>query len=264
MINATSPDAAHATEARPWLSGDDRRDVTPRVRPTYSHGLPLWPMTERIPREPLPETSNREAGPPIATRLLPGIIVGGVTYESHQLLVISRQYGALKPDKKESQTSYEGEYYVRMAHGAGIENYRADGLLRRLMPTLLAFDDVILYQVLYEYWDAVHTALKIGEETKWNDVAEAFVEGRLKKKKRRGMSSYRVTIEPKPQHEPPTSVASEPDRFRAFIEDCPDCIKNATEHGEGKIAPDDDDGAFAIGCKEHPAGGVGEPDEDLE
>jgi len=158
-------------------------------------------MKEAIPTEGCAESWNREAGGAIEKRHLPGRISNHIDYRSHSLTIYIQPKGKLKDGMTARDGTREeasANYYVRMEHGGGTEDYEIKGyMLIDIMPALLALDDDTLYALMYEYWDAVKYGLSIGAETKGRELFEAFAEGRVKKRKLRGREAYQVTVEPK-------------------------------------------------------------------
>lgn len=147
--------------------------------------------------EPRGETFVRHVAPAFEERVLPGFVVNGVTYESHHITLYIARAGAVKEGKTRHHTETEVDLYMRMRHGGGTEYYAMDcHLLELHVDSILALDDRTLYAMLYFAWDVRDKAITYGAERASDCFRQAFVEGRLKRRKIPGQNRFKVWIEP--------------------------------------------------------------------
>lgn len=132
----------------------------------------------------------------VETRDLPGFVLGNVTYESHHFWVHFVRRGAC-PNPYIKPPSEDSDVYIRVHHGGGWEVWQGDYMLakalRRYGP-----DDIGLFLLCWFMIDAARAARYAGRTETRQEYSEAFIEGRLKKRKSRGFDSHKVWIEPRP------------------------------------------------------------------
>lgn len=109
----------------------------------------------------------------------------GTCCRSHYFLVVKQQYGGA---------------LLRVRHGAGVEEWRLGWDYERVVKGLQALDSDTRFRFLWTLMDARHEAEREAAERTASKYREAFVEGRLKKRKKRGTNEVRVWIEPKKPH----------------------------------------------------------------
>lgn len=152
---------------------------------------------EAIP-EPRTEFYLRHSAPAHEIRNLPGLVINGVTYESHHITLYVARPGEMK-NPAAPDSLYDLKIYVRMRHGGGTFFYEIDShLVRSVIDSWLALDDAALYAMLYSFIDINDESRTTGAHLASHRLKKAFVEGRLKKRKQRGANSYEVWVEPEP------------------------------------------------------------------
>jgi hypothetical protein len=108
----------------------------------------------------------------------------GTDYRSHWLMLVKQQFG---------------RYALLVKHGGGQERIQLGSLHHyrgrpRIIEALTAMDSDSRYLMLYTFYD-IHTQSRRNENARTADTYKrAFVEGRLKKRKVRGQSAYKVEI----------------------------------------------------------------------
>jgi len=126
-------------------------------------------------REPKPE----EGDTVIFTEC--GRVLDKTCYRAYWLMLVKCQYGG---------------HALLVKHGGGEERINLFSAGRYRVPeTLAALDSDARYLMLFQlYW--IHTeARRSGEAKARAELTTAFVEGRLKKRKVRGQSAYKVFVE---------------------------------------------------------------------
>ncbi|MEQ9152847.1 MAG: hypothetical protein RLO06_15325 [Parvibaculum sp.] len=162
-------------------------------------------MTEVFPRPVLhpvamipacrPETANRLPGPPTQVVELDGPVVGNTTYASFRVTLFVLREGAPKP-RRTRPGSYLPDIYCRFEHGAGAELYRLDSLiLQSTIDALLELPRPVLFGVFHTIWFAQREAEAAGYRRGADRYSQAFVSGRLRKRKNESTGGYRVWIE---------------------------------------------------------------------
>jgi hypothetical protein len=113
-------------------------------------------------------------------RNLPGMVIGSVTYESYNLSLVTE--GCAKVS-------------LLVRHGGGQESIylRTPGrYLRDLIPTLPAQD---AFMLLFTVREAFQAGKQQGINQTADEFKQAFIEGRLKKRKLRGQNRVKIWIE---------------------------------------------------------------------
>jgi hypothetical protein len=111
-----------------------------------------------------------------------GRVLNNIDYRSHYFRLIKGEYG---------------DVVLLVKHGGGQERIR-EHLLRKIVKTLELLDSDNRYMTLYAVFQAYREGKKHGEEVTAMKYREAFVSGRLKKRKVRNSSSVKVWIKARP------------------------------------------------------------------
>ena len=93
---------------------------------------------------------------------------GGVDCRSHSFKVVKPEFG---------------RYLLRVRHGGGDEEIELD-YSKRSVDALSKLDSDSRYWLLHAFFDVAHKAEKEARETTRREYAQAFAEGRLKKRRR--------------------------------------------------------------------------------
>lgn len=93
-------------------------------------------------------------------------------------------------------TKWHGSVILRVRHGGGDESFRLSCAMQR---TLANMDSDTRYFTLHAIMDAHHDGSRGAAATTSQRYNQAFVDGRLKKRKQRGGNSVKVWIEPAPR-----------------------------------------------------------------
>ncbi|WP_370193833.1 MULTISPECIES: hypothetical protein [Aurantimonas] len=132
------------------------------------------------------------------SRELPGFIEAGrpgrpgVTYESHRFWVHQLAYGR-DVDSYGADAEASGVLIV-VRHGGGWEIWQGDSMLAEAL-AFYGDDDRGLFKLCWTLRDIARNARAAGHQEASTEYKKAFVDGRLKKRKKRGMSAYSVWIE---------------------------------------------------------------------
>lgn len=105
----------------------------------------------------------------------------GVCCRSHYFVVVQSPYGGCPT--------------LRVRHGGGDRSYPLSSD-RRLLEGLAAVDSDQRFRLLWTIMQAYQDGLHQGSASTAKRYEDAFVEGRLKRRKVRGASAYRVFIRP--------------------------------------------------------------------
>jgi hypothetical protein len=109
-------------------------------------------------------------------------------YRSHWFMMVKAQVGG---------------YSLLVHHGGGQERFDLGhlhfyrGEYSRIIRAMEAMDTDARYLMLYTFYDIATDARRREGARVAAEMKLAFVEGRLKKRKIRGQSAYKVTIEPR-------------------------------------------------------------------
>jgi len=137
---------------------------------------PLQPVNE------LPEGPWEE-------RILRGPILCGVTYEAFTITLFWRV--SARPPRPGTTDTGIDRLYLQMHHGGGTFFYRVSShLVECVLPDWLALPDAVLIGIL----DSIWTADREGRDAAAEQYRQAFIDRRLKKK-RRGRGRYDVWID---------------------------------------------------------------------
>jgi hypothetical protein len=90
-----------------------------------------------------------------------------------------------------------GQTCLRIRHGAGEERYTLGTRANALATALAKLDSDERYSVLFAAYDLARDAATFASNDTAHEYRTAFVDGRLKKRKRRGQQEVKVWIEPK-------------------------------------------------------------------
>ena len=125
-----------------------------------------------------------------STRDLPGFVLGNVTYESHRFWVhfLNFTWGGDSIGER-----YSGCLVV-VNHGGGWEVYRGDYMMAEAL-SRFGDDDKGLFLLCWAMFDAARENREVGKIETVREYRQAFVDGRLKKRKQRGSTFYKVWIE---------------------------------------------------------------------
>ncbi len=116
---------------------------------------------------------------------LPGFVENGTTYESHQFWIIPGRHGYLS----------SLDCIVTVRHGAGWESIRCRHMIARALLTLTANGhDREAFFLCWELLQTARDARIDGDQRTARRYRQAFVDGRLKKRKARGRSEFKVWI----------------------------------------------------------------------
>ena len=109
-------------------------------------------------------------------------------YRSHWFMLVSQQFGG---------------YALLVHHGGGHERINLGylcffrGEYPRIIDAMKMMDTDARYLLLHSFYD-IHKDARRAERAKVTDeLTRAFIEGRLKKRKIKGQSAYKVRIEPR-------------------------------------------------------------------
>jgi hypothetical protein len=130
----------------------------------------------------------------VSTRDLPGFAFGGVTYESHHFWIHLCQY-APNPRMQERHAERFSSVLIRVNHGGGWEVWRGDYMLAAALARY-GDDDMGAFWLCWYLIDIARTARKIGAEATAAEYKQAFVDGRLRKRKLPAQGKIKVWIEP--------------------------------------------------------------------
>lgn len=120
---------------------------------------------------------------------LEGFSENGVTYQSHNFWVRFE-----KPNDRSGW--FGGEIFVK--HGGGVESLGLEYHTARGLKSIIDSGDLkSAFHLCWGLVDLARRAREMGQQEAKTRVFEAFVDGRLKKRKQRGTNTYRVEIEPK-------------------------------------------------------------------
>jgi hypothetical protein len=98
-------------------------------------------------------------------------------------------------------TKLHGSLYLLVRHGAGDERIRLS-LYNQQVEVLSGLDSNARYWILNAIFHAQSSARREGEEKQAARYRQAFVDGRLKKRKNRGGTAYKVWIDTKVMEAP--------------------------------------------------------------
>lgn len=107
----------------------------------------------------------------------------GTCCRSHYFLVV-------KPGK-------HGSPVLRVRHGGGDQQWRLSWDSERVIKGVQALDSDTRFRFLWMLMDAHNDSERNAEARTSHEYRQAFVDGRLKKRKKRGSNDVRVWIEPK-------------------------------------------------------------------
>lgn len=130
----------------------------------------------------------------VAVRDLPGFVLGNTTYESHHFWVHFARYVPRNPNVKKSERY--SSVYIRVNHGAGWEVWSGDYMLAESLRRY-GDDDIGLFLLCWYLIDNARSARAAGREAAATEYRQAFVDGRLKKRKLPAQGKVKVWIEPK-------------------------------------------------------------------
>jgi len=133
--------------------------------------------------------------PPADAFRLPGFVENGVTYESHTFFV----------EFEARQTRPGATIYVR--HGGGWESLSVRHMAASALSVLI--DRGHEREAFFLCWNLHELAYderKAGRDETAQEYREAFVSGRLKKRKMPGRAACKVWIEPPPATAPPAAA----------------------------------------------------------
>lgn len=139
---------------------------------------------------------------PDPVRTLPGFVDYDrdlncpTTYESHTFFLHEERKG----DGRLSAA------YLSVRHGAGREGWRiALHLYNALEALVAAGKEREAFLLCWGLVEAIRTSAAAARHETRTEYAQAFVDGRLRKRKRRGQNIYKVWIEPDHRPEPTTA-----------------------------------------------------------
>lgn len=117
-----------------------------------------------------------------------GRVLDHTDYRSHWFVLVKAQFGG---------------YYLLVKHGGGQERINLGYLCffrkghPRVIDAMKVMDTDDRYLMLHTFYD-IHKDSRRAERAKvTHELTQAFVEGRLKKRKIKGQSAYKVRVEPR-------------------------------------------------------------------
>ncbi len=132
------------------------------------------------------------------TRDLPGFVEGGTTYESHHFWVHFLQYDRNgKPERDDAEDRRDSSVLIRVNHGGGWEVWRGDYMLARALRRY-GDNDRGLFLLCWYLIDTANYSKQAGRAEAAQEYKQAFVDGRLKKRKLPARGVHKVWIEPPP------------------------------------------------------------------
>jgi hypothetical protein len=125
------------------------------------------------------------------SRKLDGFSYEGVTYQSHTFFIDFYKY------KRDKETTEPQGVIIRVNHGSGWEVLSGDYMLAKALIRWTG-DAKGLFWLCWSLIEGAKSNFKIGQHIAEKEIKQAFIEGRIKKKKVRNTDHYKVIIEPKP------------------------------------------------------------------
>lgn len=113
-----------------------------------------------------------------------GRIIGRVDYRSHYFRLVAAQFGGNA---------------IIVRHGGGVERINIGYEYNRLAAIICSIDSENAYLMMHGLYRIHKDAARNASENTALEYKTAFAEGRLKKRKVRGASAFKVWIEPKSQ-----------------------------------------------------------------
>lgn len=154
--------------------------------------------------------------------------LGGYDAQARESRVFNRQpngnggtcYGAYSIQiGRDKGAGERGSLYILMSHGAGREVWRIPDFYDGgdLKAHILAMPERLQYALLMTLYKMGSESRRQAEQETRRELYEAFVDGRIKKRKQRGSNTYRVSVEDKAPAPRPDVEVTHSEAFKAAV-----------------------------------------------